>query len=322
VDDAVITGAALVGLVVGGVLDPVGQRLADLSRAQDERRRAERDRREAEDERTRLGGQVPTAPAPTSGSMPWSPPGAPPGPVPASRVPELPLEPVPGDPLTPAALPAGTAPPGTPRPGTAPVEPDAVGHLLPAGRSPLRTAAAALVTGLLFAAAASHFGRHLVLAPFCAFFAVLVAVSVTDLSHRLVPRWLVYAGLTVIVPLLVATSAVDHTWGHLSGAAIAGAVAFGGFFTVWWFVPRGMGFGDVRLAGLIGVAVGYLSLLHAYIAFLSGFVAGLVFGLAVMATTAGGRRTRIPFAPSLALGGVVGVLWGGHIAQAFFPVGS
>jgi leader peptidase (prepilin peptidase)/N-methyltransferase len=314
VDDAVITGAALIGLVAGGVLDPVGQRLADLSRAQDERRRAERNRREAAEERARLGGQVPAAPPPAAGSLPWSSVDAPPGQAGARSVPELPLDAVPGHALPPEAVPT--------EPEAVPTEPEAVRHLLPAGRAPLRTAIAALVTGVLFAAAASHFGRHLVLTPFCAFFAVLVAVSVTDLSHRLVPRWLLYAGLAVIVPLLVATSAVDHTWGHLSGSAIGGAVAFGGFFAVWWFVPRGMGFGDVRLAGLIGVAVGYLSLLHAYIAFLSGFVAGLVFGLAVMATTAGGRRTRIPFAPSLALGGVVGVLWGGHIAQAFFPVGS
>jgi leader peptidase (prepilin peptidase)/N-methyltransferase len=318
VDDALIAGAAVAGLVVGGLLDPLGQRLADLSRALDERRRAEQAHREAEEERARLGGQVPTAPPQATGH-----PMAGAGPEPRSEraaptaavpVPELPTV---ADAMP--TLPGGAGPTAAAADGTD-GQAGTARQLLPAGRSPGRTAAAALITAALFAAAAGHFGPHVVLAPFCAFFALLVTVSFTDLSHRLVPRWLVYGGIAVIVPLLVATSAVDHSWNPLSGSAIAGAVAFGLFFAVWWFVPRGMGYGDVRLAGVIGVTVGYLSLLHAYIAFLAGFVIGLVFGLGVLATSDTGRRTRIPFAPSLALGAVVGVLWGGHLAQAIFPV--
>ena len=98
-------------------------------------------------------------------------------------------------------------------------------------------------------------------------------------------------------------------------------MAFGLFFAVWWFVPRGMGFGDVRLAGVIGVTVGYLSLLHAYVAFLSGFIVGMLFGLVMMVISSTGRKTRIPFAPSLALGAVIAVFWGGHIAQTLFHAG-
>ncbi len=178
----------------------------------------------------------------------------------------------------------------------------------------------ALLTGLLFGAAAAHFGSDIVLAPFCAFFALLVAVSVTDLSHRLVPRRLIYAGMAVTVPLLVATSAVDHRWHSLSGSLIAGAAAFAFFFAVWWFVPRGMGFGDVRLAAAIGIAVGYLSLLHAYVAFLVGFLVGAVFGVVMLVVSSSGRRTRIPFAPSLAAGAVFAVLWGGQLAHHLFHV--
>jgi leader peptidase (prepilin peptidase)/N-methyltransferase len=308
VDDVFIAGTALVGLVAGAALDPLGQRLAEASRAHDERRRAERARRALDEERLRLGGQIPAAAPPEEmPSTAGAPLGGAPVPSGAMEVPELPVE-------SPAS--ATDAEPGDPTGA------EGVRHLLPAGRSPTRTMGAALVTGLLFAGAAYHFGPHLIAAPYCVLFAMLVTVSVTDLSHRLVPRWIIYAGLAGVVPLLVVTSAADHSWEHLSGSAIAGAVAFGVFFVVWWFVPRGMGFGDVRLAGAIGIAVGYLSLLHAYIAFLAGFVAGLVFGLAVMATSASGRRTRIPFAPSLALGAVVSVFWGAHVAQAFFPVGS
>jgi prepilin signal peptidase PulO-like enzyme (type II secretory pathway) len=303
VNGLLITGTALAGLVIGGVLDPIGQNLADLSRVQDERRRAERVRQAGDEERLRLGGQVPTALPPEGTALPVEPLGI-------------------GDPLRPAALSVPEVPVPA-EPAAAPAsEPEVVHHLLAAGRSPARTASAAVLTAMLFGGAAYHFGPHVIVAPFCAFFALLVTVSVTDLSHRLVPRRLIYGGLAVIVPLLVVTSAIDHSWHSLTGSAIAGAIAFSLFFAVWWFVPRGMGFGDVRLAGTIGLVVGFLSLLHAYIAFLAGFVAGLVFGLAVVATSASGRKTRIPFAPSLALGAVVSVFWGGHVAQAFFPVGS
>jgi hypothetical protein len=182
-----------------------------------------------------------------------------------------------------------------------------LGNLLPAGPAPVRTLGSALVTGGLYAGAAAHFGRDIVLAPFCLFFAMLVGI---------------YGGLALIVPLLVASAAVDHVWHSLTGAAIAGAVAFGIFFGIWWLIPRGMGFGDVRLAGAIGLTTGYLSLLHAYVAFLSGFVAGMLFGLAMMAVSSAGRKTRIPFAPSLSAGAVVAVFWGAQVAHGLFHTGS
>lgn len=191
-------------------------------------------------------------------------------------------------------------------------------HLVVQGPSAVRTVVAAILTGALFGLGAVHFGTDLVLAPFCVLFALLVVVAVTDLSYRLVPRRLIYASLVLIVPLLVATAGVDHQWQHLSGSAIAGAVAFGFFFTIWWFIPQGMGYGDVRLAGVIGICVGYLSLVHAYLAFFGGFLIGMVFGFIMMAVLASGRKTRIPFAPALSVGAVLAVFFGAHLAHSFF----
>ncbi len=190
--------------------------------------------------------------------------------------------------------------------------------LTPSGPAPGRTAAAAVLTAALLGGAAAHFGAELILAPFCVLFAMLVAVSFTDLSQRLVPRRLIYGALALIVPLLVATAAVGHTLSDLAGAVIAGGAAFAVFFALWWFVPRGMGFGDVRLSAAIGLTVGYLSLLHAYVAFLAGFVIGMVFGLVLMVVSSAGRKTRIPFAPSLAAGAVIAVFWGGQLAHDLF----
>jgi prepilin signal peptidase PulO-like enzyme (type II secretory pathway) len=279
VNTLLIVGTSLAGVVIGGALDPLGQQLADASRAAEDRCRAESQERQAD---TRSSEAAPQGEGEASDEG-------------AGR--------------------RGHAEVGPPNEG-------AVRNLLPGGPYFGRTVGSALVTGALFGGAADHFGADLILAPFCAFFAMLVMISVTDLSHRLVPRRVVYAALALVIPLLVLTSAVDHRWYSLTGSVIAGAVAFGLFFVIWWFIPRGMGFGDVRLAGAIGLTVGYLSLLHAYVAFLAGFIVGAVFGLVMMVIASTGRKTRIPFAPSLAAGAVFAVFWGGHVAHGLFHVGT
>jgi leader peptidase (prepilin peptidase)/N-methyltransferase len=298
VETLLIAGSSVAGLVIGAVLDPIGQQLADRSRAADDRRHEEE----------RAGERAPHRPAETAECA------------------DTDTDTDTGDAESVAGQPEAA---GAPSPGhdvrSGADEQHAEGrarNLLPSGRSPGRRVGSAIVTGGLFGAAASHFGADLVLAPFCVFFAMLVAVSVTDLSHRLVPRHLLYPALALIVPLLAATSAVDHGWHSLVGSAIAGAVSFGIFFLIWWFIPRGMGFGDVRLAGVIGLTVGYLGPVHAYVAFLSGFVLGLVFGVVLMVGSSTGRKTRIPFAPALAAGATFAILWGGTWGQHLFHAGS
>ena len=269
---------SVAGAVAGLALDPVGQQLADRSRDAEERRRLERAERRAE----AAGAAEPADPH--SGR-----------PV---AVPEL----------------ADDVPVDDPAPGAPTPEP--LRHLVPQGRSVPRSVAAALVTAALFGSAASRLTVHghqatlLLVLPYWVFLAMAVTVSVTDLSHRLVPRQLLYGALVLIVPLLVIVSAHLHSWRYLLDAGVAGLVAFGVFFVIWFLVPRGMGYGDVRLAGVIGVAVGFLGLLETYVAFLIGFVLGLVFGLVLMAASAAGRKTRIPFAPALCIGATIAVLWG------------
>ena len=289
-DTLLVTGTTVAGLIVGAVLDPFGQWEAERSRLEDERRRADRRAESAPGDRHEAEGRA----ADLHTSLDH-------------------LEDSVHDAL--AAADADDSDDPAPEDRT-------VRNLVPSGPAPARTAVSTLVTGALFGAAAAHFGRDLVLAPFCVFFALLVVVSMTDLTHRLVPRRLIYGALALIVPLLVAAAAVDHTWHDLTGALVGGAVAFGVFFAIWWFIPRGMGFGDVRLAGAIGFTTGWLSLLHAYVAFLVGFVVGMVFGLALMVVSSAGRKTRIPFAPSLSVGAVIAVLWGAHLAQSLFHSGT
>ena len=183
VDALFVAACGVVGAAVGGLLDPVGQQLADRSRAAEERDAAERAARRAA--RGAAGARTGAAASDRSGEAVATP----------MAVPELDV----ADPRTPTsadAPPVRHLLPGGPLDG--PHGRCRRGHRRPVGGGgpPVR-APPVLVT------------------PFLVFVAMAVAVSVTDLTHRLVPRTLIYGALALIVPLLVVVSAVDHTWHDL-----------------------------------------------------------------------------------------------------------
>ncbi len=174
-------------------------------------------------------------------------------------------------------------------------------------------AAVVVVAAAACALAAVRLGAVPQLAAYCVLALSLLTVAVTDLRTGLVPRRFVYAATAVVGAALLAASAADDSWRPALDALIGAAVAFAVFALVWWISPKAMGFGDVRLAGLCGGALGWLGFAPLYLGFLAAFVAGALMGLAVLVTH--GRR-RFPFAPALALGTMFGVLWGawlGHL---------
>jgi leader peptidase (prepilin peptidase) / N-methyltransferase len=174
--------------------------------------------------------------------------------------------------------------------------------------------ACAVVLGVF----AARIGPDVVLAPFCVFGVSLVAISFVDVERYVIPKRLVYSTLALVVPLLVLSSALDHRWESLERAGIAGALAFVTFLVLHLALPRGMGYGDVRLAGLVGISTGWLGVGHAFVAFFASFLLGAVFGVAVMLVSGRDRKTRIPFGPFLAAGAVFSVVWGTPIAGALF----
>ncbi|MHB8329681.1 MAG: prepilin peptidase [Acidimicrobiales bacterium] len=180
----------------------------------------------------------------------------------------------------------------------------------------------AVVSAAVLGGFATRFGADVALAAYAVLALSLVAISAIDFERFVIPNRLVYPTLAALVPLLVLASAVDHRWGSLARAAIAGAVAFAAFFAVHLAVPKGMGFGDVRLAGVIGLATGWLGLGHAFVAFFAAFVLGAVAGVAFIVAVGGGRKTRIPFGPFMAAGAVLSVLWGNPLAHALFHRGG
>jgi len=181
----------------------------------------------------------------------------------------------------------------------------------------LEMAAAAAVTAALLGGAAARFGAVPELTAYCVLFSGLVAVSVADIRVGLVPRKLLYPTLALMAVAFVAAAAVSGEWRPLLDAAIGGVAGFLVFFAIWWISPRSMGFGDVRLAGLIGAGLGWLGFGQLYLGFLAAFVVGVAIGLVKMAVQGTGRKTALPFGPALAVGAVVGVIWGGYLVNVW-----
>jgi leader peptidase (prepilin peptidase) / N-methyltransferase len=166
-----------------------------------------------------------------------------------------------------------------------------------------------LVTALAFAAVvlARGFDDDLVLE--LPFVASLIALAGIDYDHKLLPNRIVYplAAYGVIATVLVERDdLVEHV------AAGAGAFAF--LLAAVIAYPRGMGMGDVKLAGAMGLFLG-LSVIPAL---LVAFLTGSVVGLAIIAREgAAGRKKAIPFGVFLALGGIVGVLAGPELIDLY-----
>jgi leader peptidase (prepilin peptidase)/N-methyltransferase len=112
---------------------------------------------------------------------------------------------------------------------------------------------------------------------------------------------------------LVAIVALDLDF--LVEALIAGAAGFAFFFLAALAYPRGMGMGDVKLAGVLGLYLGRAVAPAIFIA----LIAGVVVGAAIIARkgATAGRRTAVPFGPFLALGGVIALFAGDALVDAY-----
>jgi leader peptidase (prepilin peptidase) / N-methyltransferase len=166
-----------------------------------------------------------------------------------------------------------------------------------------------LATAVVFAAvvAVRGFDNDLVLE--LPFVAALIALAAIDFDHKLLPNKIVYplAAYGVIATLLV-----DRD--DLVENLIAGAGAFAFLLLAVIAYPRGMGMGDVKLAGAMGLYLG-LSVIPAL---LTAFLTGSIVGVVIIAREgAAGRKKAVPFGVFLALGGIVGVLAGPELIDLY-----
>jgi leader peptidase (prepilin peptidase)/N-methyltransferase len=162
---------------------------------------------------------------------------------------------------------------------------------------------------------------HLHLAPtlpaYLYFAAAGIALAMIDLDHKRLPDRIVLPSYVVVAILLTIASAATHDWWALARAAIGAAALFAFYFATAFAYPAGMGFGDVKLAGVLGGLLGYLSWSTLAVGAFGGFLLGAVGGVAVLASGRGGRKTAIPFGPFMIAAAILAIFVAAPIADGY-----
>ncbi|MEV6267117.1 A24 family peptidase [Kribbella sp. NPDC051936] len=138
-----------------------------------------------------------------------------------------------------------------------------------------------------------------------------------DARTRFLPSVIIWPTYAVVGAGLVAAAAATGEWGSLRRAAIAGAIGFAVFYVLWFAFPRGVGFGDVRLSGLLGLALGWLGWGEFASGLYGGFFLGSVVGIVLIATRVMTRKQMVPFGPFMLAGALAGVLLGAPLERLY-----
>ncbi len=177
-----------------------------------------------------------------------------------------------------------------------------------------------LLTGLVFVSMALRFGFDWVLPAYLYFGAVGVALALIDLDVHRLPDALTLPSYPVLGALLLLPTVADGSWGDYLRAWLAAAALFGLYFVLVLVYPSGMGFGDVKLAGVLGLVLGWLGWGVLAVGGFLGFLLGAVVGGALMLSHRAGRKSKIPFGPFMLLGAWLAVLFGDGVWDAYLGV--
>jgi leader peptidase (prepilin peptidase)/N-methyltransferase len=176
---------------------------------------------------------------------------------------------------------------------------------------PVRYPLVELVTALLFAGCVWKLGLTADAAVACFLCTALVAVSATDIEHRIIPNRIVVPAAAIV---LAANTALHPSPEWALGAAAASSFLFAAALAY----PKGMGMGDVKLALLMGAALGRT----VAVAMMVGMVAAVVPSLVLLLRHgSAARKMRIPFGPFLALGSLVALFAGHALLDAYWSLG-
>lgn len=152
------------------------------------------------------------------------------------------------------------------------------------------------------------------------FAAISIALTLIDLDTHRLPNVIVLPSYLVAGVLLTIAAWLSGDWPSLLRAAIGMAVLYAFYFLLRLVRPGGMGGGDVKLAGVIGLYLGWLGWGALAVGAFFAFVYGGVFGIALLIARRAGRRTAIPFGPWMILGAWTGVFAGESISRAYLSL--
>jgi leader peptidase (prepilin peptidase) / N-methyltransferase len=163
-------------------------------------------------------------------------------------------------------------------------------------------------------------GRWLLAAALCLFAAVSIALALIDLDTHRLPDAVVGPSYLLASGLLVAVSTANDDWSALVRGGAGLLLLAGGYYAVHALRPDAMGFGDVKLAGLIGLITGYAGWSALAVGALAAFVLAACYGIALVAAGRAGRRSGLAFGPWMLAGGWLGLVVGTPVAAGYLHV--
>jgi leader peptidase (prepilin peptidase)/N-methyltransferase len=177
-----------------------------------------------------------------------------------------------------------------------------------------------LLTAVLFVSMAAYLGPVAELPAYLYLMAVGVALALIDLDVQRLPDALTLPSYPVGLVLLGGASVAHHDGASMLRGVIGMAALFAFYFTVAVIAPRGMGFGDVKLSGVIGLYLAWLGWGELLVGAFAAFAVGALVGVGLILFAGGGRKTRLPFGPFMLIGALIGILAGHPIAEAYRSV--
>lgn len=180
---------------------------------------------------------------------------------------------------------------------------------------PLRYPLVESLNAVLFVLAGWKFGATVELLPALLLISTLIVIFFIDLEHLIIPNVVVLpvaaVGLASMIAISLTTPDVDFpAWWVFP---VAGAASAGFFFLIALLFPRGMGMGDVKLAGMMGFFLGRSVVVGLFL----GFLIGAVVGVGLIATGRKGRKSKVPFGPFLAAGALIALFYGDQLLDLY-----
>lgn len=191
-----------------------------------------------------------------------------------------------------------------------------------------------LVTGILFFGVGLAFspsilgaanGRilvstALVLVAFLYLAAISVALTLIDIDVRKLPNVIVLPSYVVALVLLAVASVLSNDYSGLVRAGIAMSALVIAYFLMAFIYPGGMGLGDVKLAGVIGIYLGWIGWGALAVGALAAFVLGGIFALLLISAKKATRKSGVPFGPWMLAGAWLGIGAGTTIFAAYLSI--
>ncbi len=177
------------------------------------------------------------------------------------------------------------------------------------------------ITAVVFAALALRLGLSPALPAYLFLGAVSVTLAAVDIRTQRLPDSITLPSYPVAIALLgIAALFVPQGLRHLL-VALAGMAGLYAFYLVLWLIsPKGLGFGDVKFAGVLGLYLGWLGVDALLAGAFLGFLLAGVYGAAAIVAGRATRKTQVPFGPFMIAGALLAILVGDQLAALYLAV--